>query len=851
MVILTLYPENKKHNPTEFRTFALVKSIFIIMRTTLLLSFLVLFSSALFAQNPPATYDLRNVNGENYVTSVKSQQGGTCWTHGAMAAIEGNLMMTGVWTAAGETGEPNLAEYHLDWWNGFNQYNNDDTDPPSGGGLTVHQGGDYMVTSAYLSRGEGAVRDIDGQSYTTPPARRLDSYHYYYPRDIDWFTVGDNLENIDVVKQSIMDNGVMGTCMCYDAAFMNNYIHYQPPISPLDPNHAIAIIGWDDNKVTQAPLPGAWLCKNSWGAGWGLSGFFWISYYDKHCGHHPEMGAITFRNVEPQQYDKIYYHDYHGKRDVLNSCTAVFNRFIGTGAQTLKAVSFFTSADNVDYTVIIYDGFDGMQLLNPLSTTSGTIDYLGFHTIDLGDAVTVAEGDDFYIYLTLSDGGYAYDRTSDVPVLLGSSYRTIVESTAHEEESYYETGGVWNDFYNYDDPSGYQHTGNFCVKGLVTVTGMNVSPGESFQSEGDVGGPFTPASKSYTLENKGAAPMDYEVTLDPFSSWITLTGTLEGTLGPGETADITVEINENANLLEQGATLGGVQFTNTTDHTGDTYREVILLAGDPSMKYEWPFNTDPGWSTEGQWAFGQPQGLGGEYGNPDPTAGYTGDNVYGYNLAGDYPNDLPERHLTSTAIDCSDLYGVHLKFMRWLGVEGPDYDHAYVRVSNDGTNWETVWANTQEMTGGTWQAVDLDISAVASNQEQVYLRWTMGTTDGGWRYCGWNIDDVEILGFENITTAIPDLSGGMLNHLSNHPNPFTAQTRIDYELNEASPVTLIVFDVFGREVRTLVDRDQPAGAGSVLWDGTDDHGNRVVSGIYIYRLKAGKTSGSGKMVLVN
>ncbi|NIT55736.1 MAG: T9SS type A sorting domain-containing protein [Aliifodinibius sp.] len=83
----------------------------------------------------------------------------------------------------------------------------------------------------------------------------------------------------------------------------------------------------------------------------------------------------------------------------------------------------------------------------------------------------------------------------------------------------------------------------------------------------------------------------------------------------------------------------------------------------------------------------------------------------------------------------------------------------------------------------------------------------------------------------------------------NYPNPFNPTTVISYRLPTGGEVKLIVYDQLGKQVRNLVNKTQPAGLHKVEWNGMDDMGNEVASGVYIYQLRIGEHSQSQKMVL--
>ncbi len=801
-------------------------------------------------QRLPTVFDLRDWNGIDYVTSVKSQIGGTCWTHGAMAAMEGNLMMTGAWEAAGEAGEPDLAEYHLDWWNGFNEHWNGDADPPAGGGLTVHMGGDYMVTAAYLARCDGAVRDVDGQSFDVPPPFYESGFHLYYPRHIEWFTAGPDLSGIDGIKQRLMEEGVIGTCMSYNGAWIEDFIHWQPPDSEEPPNHAIAIVGWNDTLQTQAPLPGAWLCKNSWGEGWGLGGFFWISYYDRWAGQEPQMGAVSFREVEACRYDGVYGHDYHGWRDAAEDLHSVMNAFGIVQDQMLESVSFYTTEDSTSWEITLYYHMQGGGLSGQAASLGGWFERRGFHTVDLPAPFPAQAGDSLYAALELDRGGYAYDRTSDIPVLLGAQYRVIVTSAASPGESFFResASGAWQDFQGYGG-NPYPGTGNFCIKLLMRDCGMIVSGPSAVTIAGDEGGPWVPGSWDVSIDNHGTAPLQFTACIHPAVPWLAMDGPAFGMLDPYTPLEMSFHVTEQAASLPAGAYGTSVRIVNETDGNGSTTIPVTLLVGQGEVVWSWDMDSDPGFDLEGDWGWGEPAGLGGEHGHPDPTSGHTGTCVLGYNLQGDYDNYMPEYSATLGPLDCTGLHDVKLGFMRWLNVQEGGFDEARVEASLDGREWEPLWQNPFGILtlDSAWVEVSLDLSALADDQPQVWLRWVMGPTNDGWRYSGWNIDDIEI-------TALMDAGAGapgpqiLMNPVS--PNPSRGEAFVSFVLAAPGWTAVSIYDASGRLLRAFEPGDLGEGLHSMVWDGTTASGRQAPCGVYHVMVRSGGLAASRSMVLL-
>ena len=170
------------------------------------------------------------------------------------------------------------------------------------------------------------------------------------------------------------------------------------------------------------------------------------------------------------------------------------------------------------------------------------------------------------------------------------------------------------------------------------------------------------------------------------------------------------------------------------------------------------------------------------------------------------------------------VVSLHGKFSSDLGVQAVnvyrgDGDASFIRL-----------ATITGVDGSTFDYTDRSVAPGNS------YRYQIGVIDGDGEFMS-PIQSVRVAPLQSVLEQ-------------NRPNPFNPQTTIHYTLAAAEHVTLSVYDATGRLVRTLVNQDQAAGARDVTWNGHDDRGNAVASGVYFYKMTAGKFTETRRMVLL-
>ncbi|HUV35775.1 MAG TPA: C25 family cysteine peptidase [Patescibacteria group bacterium] len=214
-----------------------------------------------------------------------------------------------------------------------------------------------------------------------------------------------------------------------------------------------------------------------------------------------------------------------------------------------------------------------------------------------------------------------------------------------------------------------------------------------------------------------------------------------------------------------------------------------------------------------------------------------------------------------------------LTFYHWIDAEASTYypywaeDAGVVEISTDGGDtWSilapagnyparasatnTIFLNPYQRCYSSqfgWEFEDFDLSAYHG---PVRLRFHFASNEQ-YGFEGWYIDDI-MISTELVTEVDDEIPAAVHMNalLPAHPNPFNPVTVIPFEIERGGHVELTVHDVAGRRIRTLVSRPCEAGRHETVWDGTNERGTRVASGVYFCMLKTGVYRATQRLVLV-
>ena len=499
-------------------------------------------AKARLRENLPASY---NSAALGYDTAVKNQAPyGTCWAFGTLSPIETYMIKHGIpvgTTGAAATADLDLSEYHLSYFS----Y----TDACDALGLTagdssvlsqshLNIGGDGYKSTLTLMRWEGpASEEIPALAYSEAGVGAAIDPAYAYDCDVahladaDWIPTSDQQS----VKRALMEygagffgyyfssaynttNGSGAYCCIQQVDASGDYAH--------GANHAVTLVGWDDNypkenfnAISRPSKDGAWIVKNSWGttgsnAAYTQNGYNYISYEDT-----ASLNEICmFFRVEPvDKYQHLYQYDGTLNIDDYVGLTAnhsqIANVFTAAGHEQLRAVSILTLEEGLSYTLEIYKGLSSDT--DPTSgtlvcTQEGTIDYHGYHTVELTQPVPVDTGERFSCVFTLHSAQPTDTLMMVLPIdaTRTDNYEgaTLVHTHAvHENTSFFRiagTGSAWSQpkngagnfrikAYTVDDPYALTAVSEDPAKGSVSVGAyteqgwvVTAAPAEGYYASG-------------------------------------------------------------------------------------------------------------------------------------------------------------------------------------------------------------------------------------------------------------------------------------------------------------------------------------------------------------------------------